>query len=67
MKQKQTRKAEHIARDIVDLTESLDSQQELKKTWRVLDQALRYLSDKDNYLTSKVRTEKLIAEMEYAS
>ena len=67
MKEKNIKKAEHIARDIIKLTDSLESQQKLKQTWGIVNEALRYLSHKDDYLTSKRRTEELIKEMEDAT
>ena len=67
MKEKNIKKTEEIARDIIELTDSLDSQQELKDAWSVLNYAMRYLSSKDDYLTSKRRTMEMIVEMEYAT
>jgi len=43
MKQKQIKKPKEIAQDIVNLTRSLDSQQELKKAWKTISLALSYL------------------------
>ena len=53
------RRAEEIAEDIVTLTKSTDNQQELKDGWRVINNAVRYLSSKDDYFTNErvVRTE----------
>ena len=42
------RTAKEIARDIVKLTRSLDSQQELKEAWKTIQLALSYLSSKDS-------------------
>jgi len=42
------RTAKEIARDIVKLTRSLESQQELKEAWRTIQLALSYLSSKDS-------------------
>ena len=53
------RRAEDIAEDIVEFTKSTDNQQELKDGWRVINNAVRYLSSKDDYFTNErvVRTE----------
>ena len=53
------RRAEDIADDIVMFTKSTDNQQELKDGWRVINNAVRYLSSKDDYFTNErvVRTE----------
>ena len=63
MKQKQIKKPKEIAEDIVNLTRSLDSQQELKEAWKTIQLALRYLSSKD----SMYSYEREIQEMEDAS
>ena len=61
------RRAEDIAEDIVEFTKSTDNQQELKDGWRVINNAVRYLSSKDDYFTNErvVRTE--IEEMKDAT
>ena len=53
------RRAEEVAEDIVEFTKSTDKQQELKDGWRVINNAVRYLSSKDDYFTNErvVRTE----------
>ena len=53
------KRPEEIAEDIVEFTKSTDSQQELKDGWRVINNAVRYLSSKDDYFTNErvVRTE----------
>ena len=53
------RRAEDIAEDIVMFTKSTDNQEELKEGWRVINNAVRYLSSKDDYFTNErvVRTE----------
>tara|TARA_R100001244_G_scaffold18631_1_gene19532 strand:- start:325 stop:510 length:186 start_codon:yes stop_codon:yes gene_type:complete len=53
------RRAEDIAEDIVEFTKSTDNQQELKDGWRVINNAVRYLSSKDDYFTNErvVRTD----------
>ena len=53
------KRPEEIADDIVNFTKSTDSQQELKDGWRVINNAVRYLSSKDDYFTNErvVRTE----------
>ena len=48
MKEKQIKKPTEIAQDIVNLTRSLDSQQELKEAWKTIQLALSYLSSKDS-------------------
>tara|TARA_R100000700_G_scaffold17252_1_gene23825 strand:- start:964 stop:1155 length:192 start_codon:yes stop_codon:yes gene_type:complete len=63
MKQKQIKKPKEIAQDIVNLTRSLDSQQELKKAWKTISLALSYLSSKD----SMYSYEKEIQEMQDAT
>jgi len=60
---KQIRKPKEIAQDIVNLTRSLDSQQELKEAWKTIQLALSYLSSKD----SMYSYEREIQEMEDAS
>ena len=42
-----------IVRDIIDLTDSLNSQEELKKAWREIRLALDYLSAKDSMFRSR--------------
>ena len=44
-------RAKSIAKDIVALTERLDSQEELKESWRTINLALNYLSSKDSMFT----------------
>ena len=53
------KRPEEIAEDIVEFTKSTDNQQELKDGWRVINNAVRYLSSKDDYFTNErvVRTE----------
>ena len=53
------RRAEDIAEDIVEFTKSTDNQEELKEGWRVINNAVRYLSSKDDYFTNErvVRTD----------
>jgi len=63
MKQKEIKKPKEIAQDIVNLTRSLDSQQELKKAWKTISLALSYLSSKD----SMYSYEKEIQEMQDAT
>ena len=46
MKQKNIKKPEEIAEDIVNFTKSTDGQQELKEGWRVINRAIQYLSSK---------------------
>jgi len=60
------KRPEEIAEDIVNFTKSTDNQQELKDGWRVINNAVRYLSSKDDYFTNErvVRTE--IKEMKDA-
>ena len=55
--------AEDIATDIVNLTMSLDNQKDIKEAWRVIGQALAYLSSKDDFFTNEERVMKLIGEM----
>jgi len=62
MKQKNIKNPEQIAQDIVELTKSLDSQQELKEAWKIIQLALSYLSSKD----SMYSYEREIQEMEDA-
>jgi len=57
------RTAKEIARDIVKLTRSLDSQQELKEAWKTIQLALSYLSSKD----SMYSYEREIQEIEDAT
>ena len=57
------RTAKEIARDIVKLTRSLESQQELKEAWKTIQLALSYLSSKD----SMYSYEREIQEIEDAT
>ena len=66
MKQKNIKNPEQIAQDIVELTKSLDSQQELKGTWRVINMAMQYLSSKDDYLTNEKNVLEKVKEMKDA-
>ena len=66
MKEKQINKPEKIAEDIVNFTKSTDSQQELKDGWRVINNAVRYLSSKDDYFTNEKVVRKEIKEMKDA-
>ena len=63
MKQKNIKKPEQIAQDIVELTRSLDSQQEIKEAWKIIKLALSYLSSKD----SMYSYDREIQEMEDAN
>ena len=65
-KQKDIKKPEKIAEDIVNFTKSTESQQELKDGWRVINKAIRYLSSKDDYLTYEVEVLNKIERMENA-
>tara|TARA_R110000751_G_scaffold73678_3_gene148964 strand:- start:6724 stop:6924 length:201 start_codon:yes stop_codon:yes gene_type:complete len=55
--------AEDIATEIVNLTMVLDNQKELKDAWRVISQALSYLSSKDDFFTNEQRAIESIGEM----
>ena len=57
------RRAEEIAEDIVTFTKSTDSQEELKAAWWVVNNAMRYLSSKDDYLTNEKNVQSQIEEM----
>tara|TARA_R100000808_G_C2076425_1_gene101928 strand:+ start:376 stop:579 length:204 start_codon:yes stop_codon:yes gene_type:complete len=61
------KKAEEIAEEIVILTNSTDSQQELKDAWSVINKAMRYLSSKDDYLTHEMEVQKQIERMKDAT
>ena len=66
-KQKNIKKPEKIAEDIVNFTKSTDSQQKLKDGWRVINNAVRYLSSKDDYFTNERVVRREIKEMEDAT
>ena len=51
-----------IVRDIIDLTDSLNSQEELKKAWREIRLALDYLSAKDSMFRSREEIRKKLEE-----
>lgn len=51
-----------IVRDIIDLTDSLNSQEELKKAWREIRLALDYLSAKDSMFSSREEIRKKLEE-----
>ena len=53
-----------IVRDIIDLTDSLNSQEELKKAWREIRLALDYLSAKDSMFSSREEIRKKLEEKE---
>ena len=58
-------KAHKIAQDIVELTRSLESQQELKEAWKTLQLAMSYLSSKDSmYSYEKEIKETIDAQKE---
>ena len=57
------RRAEEIAEDIVTFTKSTDSQEELKVAWQVINNAIRYLSSKDDYFTNERNVQRQIDEM----
>ena len=51
-----------IVRDIIDLTDSLNSKEELKKAWREIRLALDYLSAKDSMFSSREEIRKKLEE-----
>ena len=54
-----------IVRDIIELTDHLNSKEELKKAWREIRLALDYLSAKDSmFRTREELREKLNSELE---
>ena len=53
MKQERDIRAEIIADDIVNLTDSLDTTQDLDDAWHRISSALRYLSAKDTMYKTK--------------
>lgn len=55
--------AEDIATAIVNLTMRLDNQKELKMAWRVINQALGYLSSKDDFFTNELTVMNTIGKM----
>ena len=55
--------AEVIATAIVNLTMRLDNQKELKMAWRVINQALSYLSSKDDFFTNELTVMNTIGKM----
>ena len=55
--------AEDIATAIVNLTMRLDNQKELKMAWRVINQALGYLSSKDDFFTNEQAVMNTIGKM----
>ena len=55
--------AEDIATAIVNLTMRLDNQKELKMAWRVINQALSYLSSKDDFFTNELTVMNTIGKM----
>ncbi len=55
--------AEDIASEIVNLTMVLDNQGELKEAWRVISQALSYLSSKDDFFTNEQTVMNTIGSM----
>ena len=60
------KRPEEIAEDIVEFTKSTDSQQKLKDGWRVINNAVRYLSSKDDFFTSERAVNREIKEMKDA-
>jgi len=55
-------RAKSIAKDIVTLTERLDSQEELKDSWRTINLALNYLSSKDSMFTYEKEVKEKIGD-----
>jgi|TARA_R110000824_G_scaffold97206_4_gene232211 hypothetical protein len=55
--------AEDIASEIVNLTMVMDNQESLKEAWRVISQALSYLSSKDDFFTHEQRAIEMIGEL----
>ena len=55
-------RAKSIAKDIVALTERLDSQEKLKESWRVINLALNYLSSKDSMFTYEKEVKEKIGD-----
>ena len=53
-----------IVRDIIDLTDSLNSKEELKKAWNEIRLALDYLSAKDSMFRSREEIRKKLEEKE---
>ena len=53
-----------IVRDIIDLTDSLNSKEELKTAWREIRLALDYLSAKDSMFRSREEIRKKLEEKE---
>ena len=51
-----------IVRDIIVLTDSLNSKEELKKAWREIRLALDYLSAKDSMFRSREEIRKKLEE-----
>ena len=47
-----------IVKDIEDLTDSLNTTEELKEAWRKITDALSYLSAKDNMFRYKKKKEE---------
>lgn len=54
---------EEIAEAIVNLTIALDNREELRKAWRVIRTALRYLNSKDNFFEEEATALELIKKM----
>jgi hypothetical protein len=54
----------NIVRDIIALTDSLNSKGELKKAWNEIRLALDYLSAKDSMFRSREELQKKLEEKE---
>ena len=57
MKEERDIRAEIIAKEIVELTDSLDNAHDLDEAWRKVTRALHYLSAKDSMYKSKQEIE----------
>ena len=53
MKEEKDIRAEKIADDIVNLADSLDNAHDLDYAWKLISEALRYLSAKDTMYKTK--------------
>ena len=53
-----------IVRDIIDLTDSLNSKEELKKAWNEIRLALDYLSAKDSMFRTREELRNKLEEKE---
>ena len=57
-------KAKEIAREMMELAKSIDDADEMKETWRVLNRAYSYVSQKDSMMDSERELNEMLGDDE---